>query len=91
MIPIYLAWVVKFVADIENYMNAVERVLEYTQLETEEDHKKYPQSIDTHYDKGNISFDGVYLGYHLDSRVVIGRQSHTRPVQDISITDHLLN
>ena len=56
-------------------MNAVERVLEYTELETEEDHKKYPQSIETHYDKGNINFDGVYLGYHLDSRVVIGTQS----------------
>ena len=34
---------VKFVADIENYMNAVERVLEYTQLEAEEDLKRYPQ------------------------------------------------
>ena len=74
LIPIYLAWVVKFVADIENYMNAVERVVEYTELEPEEDHKKYPQRIDTYYDKGNISFDGVYLGYHLDSRVVIGTQ-----------------
>ena len=82
LIPIYLAWVVKFVADIENYMNAVERVLEYTELEPEEDHKKYPQRIDTYYDKGNISFDGVYLGYHLDSRVVIGTQtrlSHRQP------------
>ena len=27
LIPIYLAWVVKFVSDIENYMNAVERVM----------------------------------------------------------------
>ena len=35
LIPIYLAWVVKFVADIENYMNAGERVLEYTDLDKE--------------------------------------------------------
>ena len=35
LIPIYLAWVVKFIADIENYMNAVERVLEYTDLDKE--------------------------------------------------------
>ena len=72
LIPIYLAWVVKFVSDIENYMNAVERVMEYTELDHEEDMKKYPESIDTTYEKGLISFDGVYLGYYLDSRVVIG-------------------
>jgi len=71
LVPIYLAWVVKFVADIENYMNAVERVLEYTGLENEEDPKKYPETIDTYYEKGNISFENVYLGYYLDNRVVI--------------------
>ena len=67
----YLAWVVKFVPDIENYMNAVERVLEYTNLEHEEDSKKYPETIDTRYDKGNINFDNVYLGYYLDNCVII--------------------
>ncbi len=36
LVPVYLAWVVKFVADIENYMNAVERILEYSQLEAED-------------------------------------------------------
>jgi len=71
LVPIYLAWVVKFVADIENYMNAVERVLEYTNLEHEEDTRKYPVDIDTRYEKGNIHFDSVYLGYYLDNRVII--------------------
>ena len=72
LIPIYLAWVVKFVADIENYMNAVERVLEYTDLDQEENIERYPASPDTTYNKGVISFDNVYLGYHLDNRVIIG-------------------
>ena len=71
LVPIYLAWVVKFVADIENYMNAVERVLEYTNLEHEEDSRKYPADIDTRYERGNIHFDNVYLGYYLDNRVII--------------------
>ena len=72
LIPIYLAWVVKFVADIENYMNAVERVLEYTELDPEEDMKKYPERIENCYERGVINFDNVYLGYYLDSRVIIG-------------------
>ena len=55
-------------------MNAVERVLEYTHLDNEEDMKKYPESIETCYEKGVVSFDGVYLGYYLDSRVVIGKK-----------------
>ena len=75
LIPIYLAWVVKFVADIENYMNAVERVLEYTELEAEEDLKRYPQAPDSGYTRGHITFHGVYLGYNLDTRVVIGTHS----------------
>ena len=68
-------------ADIENYMNAVERVLEYTELDQEEDMKKYPESIDTCYERGTITFDGVYLGYYLDSRVVISGLSLTIPAR----------
>ena len=66
---------VKFVADIENYMNAVERVLEYTELDPEEDMKKYPERIETWYDRGDVKFDNVYLGYYLDTRVIIGTYS----------------
>ena len=53
-------------------MNAVERVLEYTELDPEEDMKKYPERIENCYERGVISFDNVYLGYYLDSRVIIG-------------------
>ena len=70
LVPIYLAWVVKFVADIENYMNAVERVLEYTDLEHEEDPRRYPIA-DSTFIKGALAFENVSLGYQLDHRVVV--------------------
>ena len=70
LVPIYLAWVVKFVADMENYMNAVERVLEYTDLEHEEDPRKYPIA-DATFVKGRLAFENVSLGYHLDNRVIV--------------------
>merc|ERR1719458_229288 len=53
-------------------MNAVERVLEYTDLDKEEDMQRYPASPEATYKKGVISLDNVYLGYSLDNRVIIG-------------------
>ena len=35
--------------------------------------QRYPASPETTYKKGVISLDNVYLGYHLDNRVIIGR------------------
>ena len=35
--------------------------------------QRYPASPETIYKKGVISLDNVYLGYHLDNRVIIGR------------------
>ena len=35
--------------------------------------QRYPVSPETTYKKGVISLDNVYLGYHLDNRVIIGR------------------
>ena len=67
----FVAWVVKFVADIENYMNAVERIMEYTNLEHEEDPHNYPLKIETFYENGNICFDNVCLGYYLDNRIIV--------------------
>ena len=36
LVPIYLAWVIKFLTEMESCLNAVERVIEYTQLDYEE-------------------------------------------------------
>lgn len=36
LIPIYLNWVVKFLADMEMYMNAVDRVQQYAVRATED-------------------------------------------------------
>jgi hypothetical protein len=36
LVPIYLAWVVKFFVELENNMGAVERIVEYFSLEKEE-------------------------------------------------------
>ena len=81
--PIYLAWVVKFVADMENYMNAVERVLEYTDLEHEEDPRKYPIA-DSTFVKGKLAFENVSLGYHLDNRVIVsGLNLTVRPGEKV--------
>lgn len=46
LVPIYLAWVVKFIADIENHMNAVERILEYTNLNSEEKQEECDENDD---------------------------------------------
>lgn len=35
LIPIYLNWVVKFLADMEMYMGAVERVVQYSSIDSE--------------------------------------------------------
>ena len=85
LVPIYLAWVVKFVADIENYMNAVERVMEYTDLEHEEDPRKYPIA-DSTFIKGALAFENVSLGYHLESRVVVsGLTLRIRPGEKVAV------
>jgi len=36
LVPIYLAWVVKFMTELENCLNAVERIVEYTELDHED-------------------------------------------------------
>ena len=75
--PIYLAWVVKFVADIENYMNAVERILQYTGLESEVetetlgDEESLEEQSPAELSEGRIRFENVSLSHSVDMRAVI--------------------
>lgn len=78
LVPIYLAWVVKFVADIENYMNAVERILEYTDLEAEESgyiakDESAAAAMKELKEKGSgdVKYDTVGLSHGFDRRAVI--------------------
>lgn len=36
LVPIYLNWVVKFLADVEMYMGSVERVQQYAEMKPED-------------------------------------------------------
>lgn len=76
--PIYLAWVVKFVADIENYMNAVERILQYTGLESEvevdnlgDEEESPEEQSPVDLSEGRIRFENVSLSHSVDMRAVI--------------------
>ena len=78
LVPIYLAWVVKFVADIENYMNAVERILQYTGLESEVDLEPRVDEEGTPEEQnplelteGRIKLENVSLSHSVDMRAVI--------------------
>lgn len=71
LVPIYLNWVVKFLADMEMYMGAVERVQQYALTPTEDYRlqgitvpRAWPQ-------KGNIVFEDVSLRYNTNREPVI--------------------
>ncbi len=72
LVPIYLAWVVKFFADLENNMGAVERIVEYFSLEKEEDvmGSKSEKEMKDCFEK-EIHFDSVGISHWHDPRIVI--------------------
>ena len=59
LIPIYLAWVIKFYTELEHCLNAVERVQEYTVLEQEESSPSLTETPN-HFD---MTFDNVSLSH----------------------------
>lgn len=76
LVPIYLAWVIKFLTEMENCLNAVERVLEYMDLEHEEDKNGLEiQSLDDFH----LKFQKVSLSHGDVSRPVVHHVSFDIP------------
>nr|CAD7432254.1 unnamed protein product [Timema monikensis] len=86
LVPIYLNWVVKFLADVEMYMNDVERVQQYATTPTE-DYRTQGVSVPHSWpEKGDIVFENVSLRY--DSKrepVVTNLNLHIPPGQKVGI------
>ena len=68
-VPIYLAWVIKFMTDLESCFNSVERIVEYTEL----DHENLDPCTDTDdiTDVEEIKFDNVALSHGDSARPVV--------------------
>ena len=72
LVPIYLAWVVKFFIELETHFGAVERIVEYFSLESEEN--ETPGSgKDLRKDcfDQDIFFDSVGISHWQEPRVVV--------------------
>ncbi|XP_067013510.2 ATP-binding cassette sub-family C member Sur, partial [Anabrus simplex] len=71
LVPIYLNWVVKFLADMEMYMSAVERVHQYALTPTE-DYRRDGFVVPKDWpSKGDIVFERVSLRYDAGREPVI--------------------
>ncbi|XP_063225209.1 ATP-binding cassette sub-family C member Sur isoform X2 [Bacillus rossius redtenbacheri] len=71
LIPIYLNWVVKFLADMEMYMGAVERVRQYAKTPVE-DYRRAGTTVPSSWpEKGDILFENVSLRYDKNRDPVI--------------------
>ena len=74
LVPIYLAWVVKFFADLENQMSAVERIIDYFSLEKEEETNSANSKTKKDFSKcfkEEIHFSSVAISHLHDPRPVI--------------------
>ncbi|CAG2164179.1 unnamed protein product, partial [Oppiella nova] len=88
LVPIYLNWVVRNLASLEMYMNSVERVREFSHLETED------QSLDSILDitdekwpqRGEIKFIDLSLKYESNEDIVIkGANFSVKPGEKVGI------
>lgn len=97
LVPIYLNWLVRNIASLEMYMSSVERVQEYSHLDTE-DQRLVSMDADLPQDwpqNGEIEFNDVSLKYESSAEPIIRNANfHIRPGQKVCIGhsfDHLLD
>ena len=82
-----LQWGVRQSAEVENLMTSVERVMEYSQLEEEDDPTKEDNKPPSDWPKeGVIEFKDVYLRYAKEEKEVLkGLNFKTNPCEKIGI------
>lgn len=62
LVPVYLNWVVKFLAEVEMFMNSVDRLDRYSELETEQ--LTGPENPPTSWpSKGDIDFEKLTISF----------------------------
>ena len=76
-VPIYLAWVIKFMTDLESCFNSVERVIEYSELDKEnivnedDDANDNENITDIGIEDLDLKFDNVGLSHGDSFRPVV--------------------
>ncbi|CAL8071482.1 unnamed protein product [Orchesella dallaii] len=73
LVPVYLNWVVKFLAEVEMFMNSVDRIDRYAELEIEDyDGVLPPDSLPPNWPtSGQVKFENVSVQYGPDRPVII--------------------
>ncbi|ODN02369.1 ATP-binding cassette sub-family C member 8 [Orchesella cincta] len=73
LVPVYLNWVVKFLAEVEMFMNSVDRIDRYAELEIEDyDGVLPPDSLPPNWPtSGHVKFENVSVQYGPDRPVII--------------------
>ncbi|XP_050524591.1 ATP-binding cassette sub-family C member Sur-like isoform X2 [Daktulosphaira vitifoliae] len=85
LVPVYLNWVVKFFADLETYMSAVERTEEFATIPSE-NYRKEAVITRAWPSKGSIILDNVSVKYDENQEHVISNVSlHIPPGQKVGI------
>lgn len=71
LVPVYLNWVVKFLAEVEMFMNSVDRINQYSNLETEDYGESYKHVPSTWPSKGEVQFEDVSIRYGPDRPAIL--------------------
>jgi hypothetical protein len=67
LVPIYLNWVVKFAADMEMYMTAVERLDQYANLPSEE----YKEHLGNYHESSKLLLDVFFSFSNLSYNIIL--------------------
>lgn len=88
LVPVYLNWVVKFLAEVEMFMNSVDRIDRYAELEIEDYDGAIPEnSLPPNWPtSGEVTFDDIVVQYGPDRPAIISQlTADVKPQQKVGI------